>query len=229
MMNLRDERYYNAKFVSCNAIRVKIRYAGSVGEKEWWTERPSEAAFAKALARAIRVLRAELGMSRKELAERADLSYSYLSELENAAKQPSSRALRAVAQALGLEATELLAAAEARMGEAADIDLPAAGQPKAEAEELRTTLRAAGHPLRSRRGRRSWFRAGSPPAREAELHEAEPLRPQSPLFPVHAAFGPEGEEAALEATLAELRRLLEALPAEDRERVLDLAKRLRAR
>ena len=70
-----------------------------MGEQAWWSQRPAEAAFAKALARAIRVLRTELGMSRKELAERADLSYSYLSELENAAKQPSSWALRAVARA----------------------------------------------------------------------------------------------------------------------------------
>jgi transcriptional regulator with XRE-family HTH domain len=195
-----------------------------VGEKEWWTERPAEAAFAKALARAIRVLRAELGMSRKQLAERADLSYSYLSELENAAKQPSSRALRAVAQALGLEANELLAAAEARIGEVPESDLSEAGPAEAETEDLRTTLRAAGYPVRSRRGQRhgrsSWFHEGP----------ALPIMEEIPtMVGLEELEGLEEPKPALEATLEELRRLLEALSPADRERVLDLARRLRAK
>jgi transcriptional regulator with XRE-family HTH domain len=210
-----------------------------VGEKEWWTERPAEAAFAKALARAIRVLRAELGMSRKQLAERADLSYSYLSELENAAKQPSSRALRAVAQALGLEANELLAAAEARIGEVPESDLSEAGPAEAETEDLRTTLRAAGYPVRSRRGQRhgrsSWFHEGPALPIMEEIPTAKPRRAEPPATGVATMVGLEELEGleepkpALEATLEELRRLLEALSPADRERVLDLARRLRAK
>jgi transcriptional regulator with XRE-family HTH domain len=200
-----------------------------VGEQEWWTERPAEAAFAKALARAIRVLRTELGMSRKELAERADLSYSYLSELENAAKQPSSRALRAIAQALGLEANELLAAAEARIGEAPESDLSEAAPADAETEELRTTLRAAGYPVRGRRhGRPSWFHEGPALPLMAEIPAAKPRRAALPAAGVPTMVGLEEPEPALAATLEELRRLLEALSPEDRERVLDLARRLRA-
>ena len=201
-----------------------------MGEKDRWTERPEDAAFAKALARAIRVLRAELGMSRKQLAERADLSYSYLSELENAAKQPSSRALRAVAQALGLEANELLAAAETRIGEVPESDLAEAAPADAETEELRTTLRAAGYPVRSRRGGRpSWFHEGAALPLMARLRGAKPRRVEPPEVSVRAMVGLEEPEPALEVTLEELRRLLEALSPEDRERVLDLARRLRAK
>jgi transcriptional regulator with XRE-family HTH domain len=199
----------------------------TVGDRERWSDRPGDGAFAEALARAVRVLRTELGMSRKELADRAGLSYSYVSEIENAAKQPSSRALRAVAQAFGLEAHELLAAAEARMGEApAPEEAEEAEAPEVEAEALRTTLRAAGHAVweRGRPGR--WFH-GKPdrPAQRA-LREAEPsfLRLE---IPPPAAPEPEGEADDLEATLEELRRLLAALSPQDRERVLDLAKRLR--
>jgi transcriptional regulator with XRE-family HTH domain len=202
-----------------------------VGEHEWWTERPAEAAFAKALARAIRVLRTELGMSRKELAERADLSYSYLSELENAAKQPSSRALRAVAQALGLEANELLAAAETRVGEVPESDLSEDAPAEAETEELRTTLRAAGYPVRSRRGRRegrSWFREGPAMPLMARLRAEKPRAAALPETGVQAMVDLEEQAPALAETLEELRRLLEALSPEDRERVLDLARRLRA-
>jgi transcriptional regulator with XRE-family HTH domain len=200
-----------------------------VGEQGWWTERPAEAAFAKALARAIRVLRTELGMSRKELAERADLSYSYLSELENAAKQPSSRALRAVAQALGLEANELLAAAEARIGEVPASDLSEAGPAEAETEELRTTLRAAGYPVRGRRhGRPSWFHEKPALSLMARLRAGKPRQAALPATDVQAMVDLEEPEPALAATLEELRRLFEALSPEDRERVLDLARRLRA-
>ena len=210
-----------------------------MGEKEWWAERPAEAAFAKALARAIRVLRAELGMSRKQLAERAGLSYSYLSELENAAKQPSPRALRAVAQALGLEANELLAAAEARIGEVPESDLLEAAPAEAETEELRTTLRAAGYPVRSRRGQRggrpSWFHEGPTLPVMEEIPAAKPRRAALPEASVRTLVGVEGlegleeSEPALEVTLEESRRLLEALSPEDRERVLDLARRLRVK
>ncbi|WP_319462721.1 helix-turn-helix transcriptional regulator [Micromonospora sp. RTP1Z1] len=60
------------------------------------------------LGRAIQVRRAELGLKRKEVAERSLLSYPYLSELENGTKTPSAKALRQLAEALELSQAELL-------------------------------------------------------------------------------------------------------------------------
>ncbi|MFC4145751.1 helix-turn-helix domain-containing protein [Micromonospora mangrovi] len=64
------------------------------------------------LGRAIQVRRAELGLKRKEVAERALLSYPYLSELENGSKMPSAKALRQLAAALELSQSELLRRAD---------------------------------------------------------------------------------------------------------------------
>ena len=66
----------------------------------------------EAIGRAIRVIRTEQGLSRKELAERSGLSYPYVSEIETGKKSPSSKALRSIADAVGLPPHELLAAAE---------------------------------------------------------------------------------------------------------------------
>jgi transcriptional regulator with XRE-family HTH domain len=62
--------------------------------------------------RALRVIRAERGIQRKELAARAGLSYAYVSEIETGKKPPSSRALVALSEALGLRPHELMAFAE---------------------------------------------------------------------------------------------------------------------
>ena len=61
---------------------------------------------------AIRRRRLELGLTRKELSARAGLSYSYLSEIENGAKRPSSARLESLAGALGMRASAVLALAE---------------------------------------------------------------------------------------------------------------------
>ncbi len=110
---------------------------------------------------------------------------------------------------------------ESALAEAAPAD--------AETEELRTTLRAAGYPVRSRRGRPSWFHEGPALPLMARLRGAKPRRAEPPAASAHARVGLEEPEPALEVTLQELRRLLEALSPEDRERVLDLARRLRAK
>jgi transcriptional regulator with XRE-family HTH domain len=70
-----------------------------------------EDVLSEGLGRAIKVLRAGQDLSRHDLAERAGLSYSYLAEIENGAKSPSSRALAAIAEGLGLELHELVEAA----------------------------------------------------------------------------------------------------------------------
>jgi transcriptional regulator with XRE-family HTH domain len=87
------------------------------------------------LGRAIRVLRTARDLGRRELAERAGLSYSYLAEIENGDKSPSAKALAALAGALGLALHELVAAAEAWRAPVATADEPLA-VPTATARDL---------------------------------------------------------------------------------------------
>jgi transcriptional regulator with XRE-family HTH domain len=68
------------------------------------------------LGRTLKVLRAERGMDRAELAELSGLSYPYLSEIENGKKQPSTSALSSLAEAFGMKLVDLLALAERRRG-----------------------------------------------------------------------------------------------------------------
>jgi transcriptional regulator with XRE-family HTH domain len=75
-----------------------------------WRDEPGAA-----LGRAIKIRRIALGMERRDLAGAAELSYPYLSEIENGVKSGSPRALRRVASALGLELHELL-------GQAAELE-----------------------------------------------------------------------------------------------------------
>ena len=64
------------------------------------------------LGRAIAVQREHLGLKRKDLAERAKLSYPYISELENGGKEPSAKALRQIADALDVGVADLIAMGE---------------------------------------------------------------------------------------------------------------------
>lgn len=68
---------------------------------------------AERLGRAIMTLRTAQKLSRKELAERAKLSYPYVAELETGAKVPSARALDAIAGALQTSSSYLLAQRDA--------------------------------------------------------------------------------------------------------------------
>lgn len=67
---------------------------------------------AERLGQAIQIRRAELKMKRPQLARQAELSYPYVSEIENGMKVPSSKALNQIAQALGLSSSELMLRAE---------------------------------------------------------------------------------------------------------------------
>jgi transcriptional regulator with XRE-family HTH domain len=71
--------------------------------------------FAHALGRTVAVLRTDLGLDRTLLAERSEISYSYLAAIETGRKVPSSPVMRRLADALGLRSHELLAAAERRV------------------------------------------------------------------------------------------------------------------
>ncbi|MDW3217099.1 MAG: helix-turn-helix transcriptional regulator [Acidimicrobiales bacterium] len=64
------------------------------------------------LGQAIAVQRVHLGMKRKDLADASDLSYPYISEIENGAKQPSAKAMRKIADALQMSVADLHARAE---------------------------------------------------------------------------------------------------------------------
>ncbi len=64
------------------------------------------------LGQAIHLRRVELGLKRAAVAERAELSYPYISEIENGVKQPSVAALGRIAEALELSVSELAALSE---------------------------------------------------------------------------------------------------------------------
>jgi transcriptional regulator with XRE-family HTH domain len=68
--------------------------------------------FYAALGLAIKVLRTEREISRKQLAASAGVSYPYLADIESGRGRPSSSALIKISGALELEASELLSAAE---------------------------------------------------------------------------------------------------------------------
>jgi transcriptional regulator with XRE-family HTH domain len=181
------------------------------------------------LGRAIRVLRAERGLERKELAARCGISYPYLSEIESGKKRPSSQALRAIAEALGVPPHELLATAEA-LARRGDAETRRYGE-----AETRGQAEARG-----RGGAETWGAEDPafprPPSRSRFFHEATPLGPAvaeesevigASMFPAApAAAPPSGTRRRLEAALAELRYRLERMAAEDVERILDLARRL---
>ncbi|MGH9009136.1 MAG: helix-turn-helix domain-containing protein [Acidimicrobiia bacterium] len=124
-----------------------------------------------ALGKAIRLRRVELDLSRADLAREADVSYPYVSEIENGTKQASSKTLWRIARALGLEPHELMASA-AQWSEAA----PAPGGPAPGSADLLSVLGvsrslaagisggafAAAAPKRSR-----WFHADRVPPEPA--------------------------------------------------------------
>ncbi|SRR5712692_3859350 len=73
------------------------------------------------LGRAVHLRRVELGLKRPELAKRAELSYPYVSEIENGLKTPSTKALRQLAAALDLSPAELIERAD-RLGDPAGME-----------------------------------------------------------------------------------------------------------
>jgi transcriptional regulator with XRE-family HTH domain len=77
------------------------------------TDRSEDLLAQRRLGAAIRHLRTERGFTRRQLEKATGLSYPYLSEIEAGKKSPSSRSLRVIADALGLEAHELMETAEA--------------------------------------------------------------------------------------------------------------------
>jgi len=242
--------------------------------------RPASSRLAAAIGRTIQVLRTDRGWSRKQFAARTGLSYSFLSEIENGVKQPSSRNFALIAGALDVAPGALLYDAERRLAEGGsqseDGSFATPGRPT-EAES------PGAEPASSAASRRSLERfeadAGVAPSRRpsrdgarapAATRDSEPRLERSrrvldwlagPLarrsageLPPREAFRravtrtageelsqrlarrielePEAAEPGadeLGALLDDLLSLLGELSPEDRERVLDLARRLAAR
>ena len=67
-----------------------------------------------AFGRAVRDRREHLGISQEELAARADLHRTYVSQIERGLKSPSLGVVEKVARAMGLRPSELVAMAEKR-------------------------------------------------------------------------------------------------------------------
>ena len=91
----------------------------------------------------FRRLRRERGITLRELAEQAQVSVPYLSEIERGRKEPSSEILAAICRALGLELSDLLYEVQYDLADAARRTLPirlqtAAIQVATESAPLRT-------------------------------------------------------------------------------------------
>jgi transcriptional regulator with XRE-family HTH domain len=153
--------------------------------------------FYEALGTAIKVLRTDRGMERKDLAERAGISYSYLASIESGTKQPSSQVLVAIAEALGLRSHELLLSVENRR------DRAAAAAP-------------SGDP---------WWLVGDKPARPRPAPQAAFGSPaamaSSRSFDPRDTFGTD-----LAGFIAEITELAERLTVKERMVVLQLARKL---
>ncbi|RIL06191.1 MAG: hypothetical protein DCC71_07815 [Proteobacteria bacterium] len=195
-------------------------------------------ALTEALGRAIKVIRTGLDIGRPELAERAGLSYSYLAEIENGKKQAGASAQQAIAKALGISVSELLAAAEewaVRIRGEAPAPEPGADAPPLEpgpSHERLLSLVEPPHAFGARARQLRWFRDSAltrvwDKAEQPEATKPGAARRKSPRALREGRFDERtGHDPHLETMLTRLRRLLARMPREDRERVLDLAERL---
>ena len=181
------------------------------------SEDRDQPAYPEALGRTIRVYRAARDMGRRELAEQADVSYSYLAEIENGSKFPSAKALHAIAKALGLSPAELLTAAETleAPGEvAASRNLE--DRSPVVAEPVRRAF--SSDPEGARARQKLWFHT------ELPALASKPRKPAQQDLRLHHDWEPE-----LDKLLAELRALLRDMLPEDRQHLLELARRLAKR
>ena len=165
---------------------------------------PSRTTSSEAIGRAIKVFRTGRDISRRDLAERAGLSYSYLSEIENGTKQPSSKALSAIAEALDLPSYELMAAAETWRDGFTPTELDDSITPRMTRRRL------------------------MPPDEEPRYVEPWPSRPRRLLRGLLGAEREVRRELASpsSARISELVGLFSDLAPEDQERVLDMVRRL---
>lgn len=171
----------------------------------WTPQRREDPRFYEAIGRAIKVLRAQQGKGRRELADAARISYPYLSEIENGKKRASSKALVAIAGAVGLRPSQLFELAEALVAQIDEAPIP---EP-----ELMSDPESMAQPL-----------ASALPAYEAAM---EPKRggPTWSLYRPAVRFQ-ESSPSDSEDRVAELMQLAANLSDDDIERLTDLARRL---
>ncbi len=187
--------------------------------------------MAAAVGRAIQVVRTDRGWSRKDFAERTGLSYSFLSEIENGVKEPSSRTFALISTALDVAPGALLYDAERRLTEVEDDRSPS---------EPSAALREEPGP-RIQRSRRVLDWLAGPLARRSSSEDSEPSAASAQrsladtrgerTLPTHFEAQlhlpePDSSGVSVDQFLASLLPLLSELSPDDRELVLDLARRL---
>jgi transcriptional regulator with XRE-family HTH domain len=172
--------------------------------------------FAEALGRTIKVIRTDRGLERRDLAKAVGISYSYLTEIENGNKPPSSSVLGPIAHALGLRMFQLIEAAETRMeSQRADYvsaESTASGQM---GEPAGPAAAAPGQPAAQRDLEDQSAPARSPRQSRAVFEQPYAMQPSL-----------RGPNRDIRAAVIELERLLRGMAREDIERLLDFARRL---
>src|SRR5262245_66456392 len=108
---------------------------------------PSPEGQAETIGQRLRRLRHERGLSQRELAS-PGVSYAYISRIEAGARRPSVKALRMLAQKLGVTAEYLetgseIGASEARELRLADLELRLRLEGEAPVESLQEILAEA--------------------------------------------------------------------------------------
>lgn len=161
------------------------------------SEHPSsDPAFLAAYGAVVRQEREELGLDRKELAESAGISYSYLSAIESGQKLPSATVQTSLATSLGVPASELLARAN--------------GELEVHPREGRASRNVEAAMMRADMGPREIAPAARMVARSVRpMMESEPEPRVSPS-----------------GALAELQSLIPTLSPEDAAMVVSMARRL---
>lgn len=201
--------------------------------------RNEDTAYYEAVGRAIKVLRAERGLGRKDLAKGSGVSYPYLTEIENGKKRPSSKALLLIAEALGVLPYELLQNAERWVDREPATDeapMSALGPPPAAplASPSPPALRAKAAPPAGT-DPRGWFHRRRvdrmadevpPKKRSSTLGTAKPDGPPA-AAELEAPSGTE-REAPRPELIEELVDMASRLSPEDLETLLRLARRLEA-
>lgn len=162
-------------------------------------------AFYEALGRAIKVARTQQDLSRKTLAERAGVSYAYLSDIETGRGRPSSKALLAVAGALGRTPSELLHEAELYGA----------------MREMEATEPLASPPAIGAAPRSAWFHATGRESPVAQVRAAtSPTRTEWQRLARSRLSGRTAGERA------ELHSIVDGLSDDDVHAVLEIARRL---
>jgi transcriptional regulator with XRE-family HTH domain len=184
--------------------------------------------LARALGRTIKVLRTDQGIGRRDLATRAGISYSYLTEIENGRKPPSNSVLSPIADALHVRLHELIADAEDRLATMGDeLESSMDSSPIAPPASLASTRLPApwlqmsgGDPstpsARRSRALDSWPMPSSADSESAPRHHMQRV----------AGHRRDSSRSSSNDELYELNDLYRRLSPDDRQRVLDLIRRL---